>query len=153
MRYSETKGKRVFVIRLEDGEIIQDSIEQFAVAKNIRYATLQLLGGIDKGSVLIVGPRESRVSLIEPLKITINEMHEAVGNGTIFPDEQGIPRLHCHLACGRENQTVCGEIREGVKVWHVMEVIITELADCDAVRKYDKTIGFKLLYPGKRFGN
>lgn len=153
MRYSETKGKRVFIIRLEDGEIIQNSIEQFAVAKNIRYATLQLLGGVDKGSVLIVGPKESRANFIEPLKYTLNEMHEAVGGGTIFPDEKGVPRLHCHLVCGRENQTICGEIREGVKVWHVMEVVITELADCDAVRKYDKIIGIKLLYPGNKFEN
>jgi predicted DNA-binding protein with PD1-like motif len=151
MRYCETNEKRVFIIRLEDGEIIQDSIERFAVAKNIHYARIQLLGGIDKGSVLIVGPKESRSAVIEPIKYTIHDMHEAVGNGTIFPDEQGTPRLHCHLACGRESTTVCGEIREGVKVWHVMEVVITEFENCNAIRRLDKTIGFDLLYPGSKF--
>ena len=131
--------------------MVQDSIEQFASSKNIRFAKLQLLGGVDEGSILIVGPKESRAEFIEPMKHTLHEMNEAVGNGTIFPDEQGIPRLHCHLACGRGDHTICGEIREGVKVWHVMEVVITELDECDATRKKDVSTGFDLLYPGKRF--
>ncbi len=151
MRYCETNGNRIFIIRLEDGEIVQDSIEEFAAAKNIRYAKLQLIGGVDKGSILIVGPKNGRSEIIDPMKHTLHEMHEAIGNGTIFPDANGIPRLHCHLACGREDQTICGEIREGVKVWHVMEVVLTELNECDVSRKKDLATGFELLYPGTRF--
>lgn len=151
MRYCETNEKRVFIIRLEDGEIIQERIEQFAIAKGIHFAKLQVLGGVDKGSILIVGPKEGRASTIEPLKYILDEMHEAVGNGTIIPDEKGIPRIHCHLACGREGKTICGEIRDGVKVWHIMEVIITELAECHVTRKHDVASGFELLYPDCEF--
>lgn len=151
MRYTETKEKRIFIIRLEDGEIIQDSIEEFARSNNIRYAKLQLLGGVDKGSILIVGPKEGRAETIEPMQHMLAEMHEAVGNGTIFPDEEGNPLLHCHLVCGRGDTTICGEIREGVKVWHVMEIIITEFGDCEAVRKKDTETSFELLFPGEEF--
>lgn len=151
MRYCETYEKRVFIIRLEDGEVLQDSIEKFAATKNIRYAKLQMLGGVDKESILTVGPREGRAEIIEPMKHSLDEMHEAVGNGTIIPDEQGIPRLHCHLACGRGNNTICGEVREGVKVWHVLEIIMTELNECDVIRKRDFLTGFELLYPGREF--
>jgi predicted DNA-binding protein with PD1-like motif len=52
------------------------------------------------------------------------------------------------LACGREENTITGEIRNGVKVWHVLEVIITELADNLSTREFDKKTGFDLLVPG-----
>lgn len=147
MKYTETLPGRVFVIRLEDGEIIQEKIEKFASEKGILSAKVQLLGGVDKGSKLIVGPKESRASEIIPIVVTLDDMHEAVGNGTIFRNKSGMPSLHCHLSCGRNRNTICGEIREGVKVWHVMEVIITELINCNAVRRYDKLTGFELLQP------
>lgn len=147
MRYTSAKQGRVFVIRLEDGEVLQESIENFALKMGICSAKLQLLGGADKGSKLIVGPREGRASVIEPMIHILDEMHEVVGNGTIFLNEQNIPRLHCHVVCGRKDKTICGEIREGLVVWHVMEVIITELVDCDARRYIDPNTGFELLYP------
>jgi predicted DNA-binding protein with PD1-like motif len=106
-----------------------------------------MLGGVDKGSRLIVGPKESRSSTITPMVITLDDMHEAVGNGTIFQNEKGKPKLHCHLTCGRNDKTLCGEIREGVKVWHVMEVIITEIENCNAIREFDELTGFELLQP------
>jgi predicted DNA-binding protein with PD1-like motif len=149
MRYTEGKKGRIFVLRLEDKEIIQPSIESFAQKMNIRAAQIQMLGGVDKGSKLIVGPEEGRSDKIVPMVIELDEMHEAVGNGTLFPDVEGTPRLHCHLVCGRKEKTLCGEIREGVIVWHVMEVIITEISDCDAQRLKDETTGFELLYPQK----
>lgn len=147
MKYSEAILGRVFIVRLEDGEIVQEQIENFATEQGILSAKVQLLGGVDKGSQLIVGPLESRSSTITPMIITLDDMHEAVGNGTIFQDEKGKPILHCHLTCGRNDKTLCGEIREGVKVWHVMEAIITELENCNAVRKFDEATGFELLQP------
>ena len=147
MKYSEAFSGRVFIVRLEDGEIVQERIENFAAEQRIHSAIVQMVGGVDKGSRLIVGPEESRSSTIKPIIMTLDDMHEAIGNGTIFQNEKGIPKLHCHLTCGRKEKTICGEIREGVKVWHVMEVIITELKNCKAIRKYDESTGFELLQP------
>jgi predicted DNA-binding protein with PD1-like motif len=151
MRYSEAKQGRVFIIRLEDGEIIQDSIESFAIDKNITHAKIQIIGGADKGSRIIVGPKHGRDPHIKPMSVLLDEMHEVVGNGTIIPDEFGNPKLHCHIACGRGSKTICGEIRSGVIVWHVIEVVITELLNCKSVRKEDPHTGFSLLWPEKEF--
>jgi predicted DNA-binding protein with PD1-like motif len=52
-----------------------------------------------------------------------------------------------HLACGRSNDTVTGCVRTGVKVWHVMEVVLFELTGSSAKRVYDEATGFELLSP------
>lgn len=149
MKMTTAETGKIHVLRLEDREPVQDSIEKFATERGIYSASLQLLGGVDKGSRLIVGPRVGRGETIEPMILELEEMHEAVGNGTLFVNEEGIPKLHCHLVCGRGDRTVCGEIREGVIVWHVMEVIITELHHCNAIRRKDEATGFELLVPGE----
>ncbi|ASQ90770.1 DNA-binding protein [Prosthecochloris sp. GSB1] len=147
MRYSEAQQGRTFIIRLEDGEIVHETLERFAAEKGIRAAALLILGGADKGSRLIVGPRESRSKPVMPMQHELYEAHEVTGTGTIFPDEDGVPLLHLHMACGREENTVTGCIREGVKVWHVMEVVMFELTGTSATRRPDPEIGFKLLKP------
>ncbi len=147
MKYSEAQQGRVFILRLEDGENLQECIEHVAKEKNIRHAYVQVLGGADKGSKIIAGPENGRSEIIVPMTEELNEMHEVLGNGTLIPDENGEPTLHMHLALGRNNKTLCGEIRPGIIVWHVMEVIIVELLHSSAVRKHDAVTGFKLLQP------
>lgn len=51
------------------------------------------------------------------------------------------------MACGRSGATVTGCIREGVKVWRVMEVIIQELLGTEAKRVVEEPLGLKLLHP------
>ena len=50
-------------------------------------------------------------------------------------------------AAGRQEKTVTGCVRAGVRTWHVMEVIITELLDCTARRAVEPETGFALLQP------
>ena len=147
MKFSEAKTGRVFVIRLEDGDILHEEIERFAVEKGIRAATLTAVGGVDAGSRLIVGPEEGRAEKIVPMEHVLDNVCEVTGTGTIFPDEDGKPILHMHLSCGRSDQTITGCVRRGVKVWHVLEILLTELAGTNAVRVYDSSTGFKLLNP------
>ncbi len=147
MQYSEAQQGRVFVIRLEDGDIVHEKLEQFARDHAMTRASFIAVGGADKGSLLVVGPEEGRSHPVIPMTHELYDVHEITGTGTIFPDEQGNPMLHAHFACGREENTVTGCIRNGVKVWHVMEVIMTELLDNNASRKLDAQTGFKLLIP------
>ena len=147
MRYSQANYGRVFVIRLEDGDILHESIEQLAKEKNIRAAALVAVGGADQGSRLVVGPEAGRAVDIRPMHQVLENVHEIAGTGTLFPDDEGQPVLHMHLVCGREVATVTGCVRSGVRVWHVMEVILFELVDSGAQRVYDKATGFKLLEP------
>lgn len=147
MKFSQAKQGRVFVIRLEDGDIVHEELEQFAREQSIRAATVIAVGGADAGSRLIVGPEKSRETPIQPLAHVLENVHEISGVGTIFPDESGCPVLHMHMACGRRGKTVTGCIRSGVKTWQVMEVILLELLDTRGVRLADPATGFKLLAP------
>jgi len=145
MKYSEAVTGRSFVIRLENGDILHKEIEQFAVTMGIRAATLTAVGGVDAGSRLIVGPAEGRAETIVPVERVLEDVCEATGTGTLFPDVEGTPILHMHLACGRGEKTVTGCVRSGVIVWHVLEIVLIELTGSEAVRLLDPATGFKLL--------
>ncbi len=147
MKYSEAKQGRVFVLRLEDGDIVHETIEQFAREKSIQAATILIVGGADEGSTFVVGPEQGRAQPIVPMEHCIDDVHEIAGTGTLFPDEEGNPVIHMHMACGRKASTITGCIREGVRVWHVMEAVVYELVDTTGVRVYDPETGFKLLDP------
>ncbi|MCP3926266.1 MAG: DNA-binding protein [Desulfobacterales bacterium] len=147
MIFSEAKTGRTFVIRLEDGDVIHEKIEEFAKENNIRAAYFNALGGVDKGSILITGPVEGRGDSVVPMYYTLEEVFEAQGTGTLIPEENSDSTVHMHLSCGRKEKTITGCIRSGVKVWHVMEIVLTELLESSAMRKPDKVTGFNLLIP------
>lgn len=147
MKYSEAKLGRVFVLRLEDGDIVHEAIEKLAREKSIASAAVLILGGADRGSRLIVGPENGRAKPVNPLYQYLDNVHEVAGVGTIFPDEEGNPLLHMHIACGRDKETVTGCGRAGVKVWQVMEVVLLEFTGSAARRLNEEATGFKLLQP------
>jgi predicted DNA-binding protein with PD1-like motif len=137
----------VFVIRLEDGDVIHEQIEQFAREMGISHAALIIVGGADDGSRIVVGPKEDRAKPIDPVVHVLDGVHEAAGTGTLIPDETGKAVLHMHLACGRGTSSITGCIRTGVKTWHLLEVILFELLDSTAVRVFDPELAYKLLRP------
>jgi len=147
MEFSEADKGRVFLLRLHDGEILHEEIENFAKTHGISHACVNVVGGIDSGSILIVGPEDGRVDEIVPMRHVVENICEVTGSGTIVPDESMNPVLHMHIAAGRKNQTITGCVRQGVKVWLVMEVIIQEFSNCLAMRIVDNDSGFKLLVP------
>ena len=147
MKYCQAAQGRTFILRLEDGEILHETIETFARAQTIQSAALIVLGGADTGSRLVVGPEQGRAEKIIPMTHTLDNVHEVSGTGTLFPDAAGNPVLHMHMACGRNGDTVTGCVRAGVRIWHVMEVVIFELTGNDARRLRDPATGFDLLVP------
>lgn len=148
MRYSQAKLGRVFVIRLEHGDIVHQQIERFAREHSIRAASVVVVGGADEGSRLVVGPERADQSPIVPMLHTLQGVHEVAGTGTLFwDDEAGGATAHIHLACGRNDGTATGCVRQGVQVWQTMEVVMFELVDATATRELDPQLGFKLLQP------
>ena len=147
MKYSEAEYGRIFIIRLEDGDILHEKIEAFASEKSIKAAALIAIGGADAGSKLIVGPEKGRSRIISPMEHILDEVHEITGTGTIFPDKNNVPRLHMHIAGGRMESTKTGCVRNGVKVWHIMEVVLFELLNTKARRILDDQTGFELREP------
>jgi len=147
MKYTEAQRGRVFVLRLEDGEIIHEVIEKFAKEKKIEAAGVNIVGGVDKGSILIVGPENGRAAKIKPMELVLENEHEATGVGTLFPNSKGEPILHMHVSCGRKDKSITGCVRKGVKVWLVLEVIIWEITNCKSKRVLEGNTGFELLQP------
>jgi len=147
MKFSEARQGRVFILRLEDGDIVHETVEQFAVDQGIKAASLIVVGGADDGSRLVVGPKEDRSVPLNPMQLCLKNAHEVTGTGTLFCDEEGSPLLHMHMACGRNKETITGCIREGVRVWHVMEIVMYELIDTGARRVVEAPLNLKLLQP------
>ena len=147
MKYSQARQGRVFVIRLEDGDILHEAIEGLARDEGIQAGVLIVVGGADRESTLVVGPEDGRAQPVTPMAHVLTDVHEIAGVGTLFPDEEGTPVLHMHAACGREDETVAGCVRRGVRVWKVMEVVLMELTQSQARRVFDEGTGFQLLEP------
>lgn len=147
MKFSEARQGRVFILRLEDGEIVHEIIEQFAKDHQIQAASVIIIGGADDGSTLVVGPAEDRGLPLQPMQLALQNAHEISGTGTIFCDDEGTPVLHMHMVCGRNDKSITGCIRSGVKVWHVMEAVIHELVGTEARRLPEEPLGLKLLNP------
>jgi predicted DNA-binding protein with PD1-like motif len=147
LKYSEASFGRVFVLRLEDGEVLNDTLETFAREQGLSRALAYYVGGAASGSRVVVGPDANREDDVVPLIHALMGTQEALAVGTLFPNEAGEPVLHMHIASGREEATVTGCVRTGVKIWHIGEVIMFELTDTPAIRKVDPRLGFKLLSP------
>jgi predicted DNA-binding protein with PD1-like motif len=144
MKASEGRLGRVFVIRLEDGDVVPACIRNFAEERKISVGQIVLLGGVIGGQV-VVGPRISDEMPPEPMLVPLDGAHEVVGLGTIAPDEKGKPAVHIHASLGRAGKATTGCLRPGVNTWLVGEVIIYEILGTEAARLPDKDSGFELL--------
>ena len=145
MKYASASLGRALIVRLEDGDIVHECIEEAARAEGIARATVILLGGAEGGSRLVVGPEDGRANPIVPMERALHDVHEMLGAGTLFPDESGRPVLHLHAAFGRDDRVTAGCIRAGVMTWLVGEAVVIELLGSEAVRRLDATTGFELL--------
>ena len=88
------------------------------------------MGGADDKSTFVVGPAQGDAQP-HPTTHILEGVHEVAGVGTLFPDDQGNPSLHMHMACGRNGKSRYRLHPTGVKVWEVMEVILFEMTDCE----------------------
>jgi predicted DNA-binding protein with PD1-like motif len=145
MKYAAASLGRVLIVRLEDGDVVHESIEEAARAEGIARAAVILLGGAAGGSRLVVGPEDAAARPVTPMQRTLHDVHEMCGAGTLFPDESGRPVLHLHASFGRDADVTTGCIRAGVTTWVVAEAVVIELTGSDAVRRVDAASGFELL--------
>ena len=145
MKYSAAGLGRVFVVRLEDGDVVHTSVEEIARREGVQRAVVVVLGGADDGSRVVVGPADGRAAVIEPMERVLRGVHEMAGVGTLFPNERGDAVLHLHAAFGRNDRTTAGCIRRGVTTWVIGEVVVIEIVGSGAVRRIDPVTGFELL--------
>ncbi len=144
MKASEGHIGRVFVLRLEDGDVIPTCIERFAAEKGISVGHVVLVGGIASGQI-VAGPRDSGKMPPEAMLIPIDGAHEVVGVGVLAPTADGKPVLHIHASLGRSGHALTGCLRPGVKTWLIGEAILYEILGAKAARLPDKKSGFNLF--------
>ncbi|MDA8227097.1 MAG: DNA-binding protein [Desulfitobacterium hafniense] len=145
MKYSEASLGRTFIIRLEHGDKIPDVIEEFAQTHMIESAIVSFIGGADKGSKVVAGPKEGGTENPGVIVENLLGVSESLGIGTLFLNEHKIPKLHMHSSFGRGRDTITGCTREGVEIWTYGEVVLLEIKNTTALRKTDPSTGFVLL--------
>jgi uncharacterized protein len=145
MKSIEGVSGRVFVLRLDQDDLLPKCIEDFAAEKQIRLAQVVFIGGIYQGN-LVTGPRKTADLQPDPIVLPVNEAHDAFALGIIAPADNGRPVLHIHGALGRSGQTITGCFQSGVSVWLVGEAVIYEiLSGSTARRVVDKTAKLTLF--------
>ncbi len=147
MKACQGQMGRVFIIRLEDGDVIPDCIERFAGENGISAGQVTLVGGV-AGSEVVVGPKRTDEMPPQPMLLPVDGAHEVLASGLLALDENGKPKLHIHGALGRSGQTLTGCLRPGVNTWLVVEAILYEVLGVKPVRVRDDASGFPLLEPG-----
>ncbi len=147
MKYSEGNIGRIFVIRLEDGDRLPQSLETLANEKAVKRGICFLIGGVKSGGNIVAGPKQGETIPVETINKILDGIHETVAIGAIFPDEKGEPKLHMHAALGRDQETITGCIRLGIETWKVGEVILLEIINNNAQRRKEAATGFELLEP------
>jgi predicted DNA-binding protein with PD1-like motif len=145
VKYTTGKLGRVLVVRLENGDVVHECIEEAARREGLTRAAVILLGGAEGGSRVVVGPEDGHVTPVVPMERLLHDVHEMTGVGTLFPDEAGRPVLHMHTAFGRDVSTTVGCIRNGVTTWVIGEAVLIEITANDARRRVDAATGFELL--------
>ena len=147
MKASQGSLGRVFTLRLEDGERLPDTLETFCKNELVTRGLCLFIGGVKSEGKLVVGPDQDDAMHPVPMISIFKGVHEILGVGTIFPDENGVPRLHAHASLGRGGNATVGCIRKGVEAWKILEIIIMEIAVKTGMRMYDPTTEFSLLDP------
>jgi predicted DNA-binding protein with PD1-like motif len=145
VRYSEGSVGRLFILRLEDGDLLNNTLEQFAAEHGVERGLAFYLGGSADGSRVVVGPDTAQEDEIVALVHTLAGPQEVLAVGTIFPDERGRPSVHTHAASGREGAATVGCTRAGLQTWLVGEVVLLEISGSTARRETDAASGFELL--------
>ena len=142
MEYSVGRTGRIIAARLFEGEDLYESIETIAKKENIKSAAVLITGGFRQANV-VVGPRQEGPKIVGKFKDFAGP-GEVLGVGTIYHDDEG-PKLHIHTAIGKGDETIVGCPRGGAKIFLILEVTIIEIEDIRAGRKFDESIGLKLL--------
>jgi predicted DNA-binding protein with PD1-like motif len=142
MQYKVGRQGRIIVARFGDGDDVLGGLAEICKKEDLRAASFNLVGGMKRGRY-VVGPETEAMPPV-PVWRELDESHEAVGFGTIFW-QRDEPKVHFHGAYGKHDSVKAGCLREGSEAFLVLEAVITEILDVDAVRELDPASGMVLL--------
>ncbi len=131
---------RLIFHRLKEGSDILEEIKRVAEDHNVKAATFNLIGGVDR---LVVGVYRGRG---EYEKRVYEEFMEVVScTGTISRKLDGEIAVHAHIAAGNWSRIVVGHLMPGSRVRGTGELTIIEAEKAELVRALDPETGLELL--------
>lgn len=142
MQYSEGSLGRVFVLRMDHGEDLIESLQKFLKEKKIESCTALFLGALRDGRA-VTGPKLPVVPPTPNFE-AYESAWEVIGMATIYPSIDG-PKLHIHCAMGRGRQSLLGCIRDKALVYLIVEVVLFEICGLAAERDWDENMQLYLL--------
>lgn len=142
MQYRTGQIGRVIVAKAEHGDDLLKEIECLLRKEKVNTALLVMIGALE-GADLVVGPRDCTVPP-EPVWREFADGREIIGLGTVF-SQAGQPAIHLHASVGKGDEVLTGCIRKGTRVYLVVEIIILELLETGAERRYDSNTMLHLL--------
>ena len=145
MRYTKGSIGRVFLLKFEDDDIMNDELLRLAKKERIKAATLVFIGALKKGD-LVTGPKRPTIPP-DPNWVAFKDAWEVMGIGTIFSNKKG-PQVHVHASMGKKLKTLTGCVRKQSKVFLVIEAVVFELRGVKAMKDIDPTTGLNLLRIG-----
>jgi predicted DNA-binding protein with PD1-like motif len=142
MQYSEGSLGRVFVLRMDHGEDLIESLQRFLQEKKIESCTALFMGALRDGRA-VTGP-ELPVVPPTPHYEAFESAWEVFGMATIYPSNEGM-KLHIHSAMGRGQQSILGCIRDKAEVYLIVEAVLFEICGLSAKRAWDEKMQLYLL--------
>ena len=142
LQYSEGTLGRVFILRIDDGEDLIESILKLVRRTNLKSCIGLFIGALKDGKA-VTGP-ESAVLPPEQHFESYSSAWEVFGMVTVYPSVEG-PKIHIHSSLGRGREALVGCLRDNATVYLVNEVVIFEITGLDARRELDERIGLHLL--------
>lgn len=149
MQYSEGRLGRIFVIRLEDGEDLIRSIQQFVERMEVSAGMIHFLGALREGR-LIAGPKEPTIPPGPPFVEELEGSWETFGVATVYPGEEGKPAVHIHASAGHDDRALTGCLRKMATTYLVVEAVVFEFCGLEAKREIDEMTGLSLPHLKER---
>jgi len=149
MQYTEGQIGRVFVVRIDDGEDMLISLNQFVNDKSIQAGSILFLGALMSGR-MVTGPEDPVIPPV-PHFVLFEGGWEVFGVGTIYPGESG-PHIHYHASVGRSGHALTGCLREKAITYLIVEAVIMEFNGLSARRQFDEKTQVHLPVLGKEEG-
>lgn len=135
MQYSEGNLGRVFVLRIDDGEDLIESLKKFVRAEGVESCMALFIGALKEGRA-VTGPQLPTIPPV-PHWEEYKDGWEVFGMATIYPSAEG-PRLHIHSTIGKGREALLGCIREKAGVYLVVEAVLFEFVGLNVRREWDE---------------
>mgnify|MGYP001157881235 FL=1 len=142
MQYSEGSIGRVFVLRMDHGEDLIESLQKFLQEKKIESCMALFMGALLDGQA-VTGPKLPVVPPTPNFE-AYESAWEVFGMATIYPSKEGA-KLHIHSGLGRGRQSILGCIRDKAEVYLIVEAVLFELCGLNAERAWDEKMQLHLL--------